>query len=98
MTQEIHVAGLLVHTDLAQTADVVELLRRLEATDVHTVGADGKLVVICESGSGREVLDRIEYMRDLPGVANVALVYQHAEPAGAMDEEMSDGHNPTGFH
>jgi len=30
----------------------------------------------------------MDALRALPGVLNVALVYQHVEPAAAMDEEM----------
>ena len=47
-------------------------------------------VVLCESTDGRAALDRVDQLRDVPGVLNVLLVYHHAEPAHALDEPLSD--------
>jgi nitrate reductase NapD len=45
-------------------------------------------VVVIEAASARQVLDAIDSIRALPGVLNVSLVYQHAEPASSMRQEL----------
>ena len=46
------------------------------------------MVVTLEADSTPRTLDYMDAIRALPGVLNVALVYQHAEPVAAMDEEI----------
>lgn len=84
---ESHVAGVLVQVRLGLEADVAARLIALPHTEVSAAGG-GKLVAVCEGESSGEILDLIAQVRDLPGVLNVTLVYQHAENAAAMDEEI----------
>jgi periplasmic nitrate reductase NapD len=83
--REVHIAGLIVHARPDCAAAVAAALAQLPDTEVRAE-AEGRLVVVCEGASGAEILALIERMRDLPGVLNVALAYQHAESAAAMDE------------
>lgn len=95
---EVHIAGLLVQVRPGDTPRAARAIARLPGTEVHAVAAAGKLVVVCECGSADQTLALIERIRDLPGVLNVALVYQHAEGAAAMDEEISDETDPPRIH
>lgn len=88
MAAEIHIAGIIVHTRREQAAEVRAQLAILPGCIVHAVEEDGRMVVTLEAESAPRTLDEMDAIRALPGVLNVALVYQHAEPANAMDEEL----------
>ena len=85
---DVHIAGVLVQCRPLQLLQVQRAVAAIEGADVDRTGADGKLVVVIEAASSRAVLDAVDRMRALPGVLDVALVYQHAEPAAAMNQEM----------
>ena len=89
MSEEIHIAGIVVATARAHTEDIKNMLAILPGTVIHTVAEDGRMVVTLETTSTVATLDGMDAIRALPGVINVALVYQHAEPAAAMEELIS---------
>lgn len=88
MSEEVHIAGVIVHAAPAELAAVRGHIARLPKAQVHAAGTDGRLVVTLETDSTKRTLDYLDALRVLPGVWNVALVYQHAEDASAMDEEV----------
>ena len=88
MAAEIHIAGIIVHARPEQAAEVRAQLAILPRCIVHAVEESGRMVVTLEAESAPRTLDAMDAIRALPGVLNVALVYQHAEPATAMDEEL----------
>ncbi|MDT3672748.1 MAG: chaperone NapD [Aromatoleum sp.] len=94
---EVHIAGILVQARSADGARIADAVRALPGLEVPSV-ADGRLVIVAECANAREIVDRIDRIRALQGVLNVALVYQHAESLGAMEEEMSDETDPPGVH
>ena len=61
-------------------------LALIPSAEIHAATGDGRFIVTLEADSTKRTLDYIDAIRALPGVLNVALVYQHAEPASAMDE------------
>lgn len=89
MSEEIHIAGVIVAVSRQHTEDVRANLAVLPGAIVHAVADDGRMVVTLETGSAPATLDCMDAIRALPGVFNVALVYQHAEPAAAMEEIIS---------
>ena len=86
--EEIHIAGVLVQCRPLDMMRVSRAVDALAAAEVFQSSADGKLVVVIEAPASRAVLAVIDEIRALPGVVNVALVYQHAEPAADMQQEM----------
>ncbi|MBS1189760.1 MAG: putative NapD protein [Rhodocyclaceae bacterium] len=84
MEPEVHIAGLLVQTLPEQRPKVAKALSDWPRTEVRAGSPTGKLVVLWEGGSGDELTASIARIRQLPGVLNVALVYQHVENARAM--------------
>jgi nitrate reductase NapD len=87
--REVHMAGVLVQ---ARAAAVARLCRDIPALPGATLAQwadDGRLVVVVEHDSAHDVLQTLSALRDLPGVLNVALVYQHAEPWDAMQQPMT---------
>jgi periplasmic nitrate reductase NapD len=88
MAAEIHIAGIIVHAAPAQAPDVRAQLAILPHCIVHAAEPDGRMIVTLEADSAPRTLDAMDAIRVLPGVLNVALVYQHAEAATSMDEEL----------
>ncbi len=88
MAAEIHIAGIIVHAIPARVAEVRSHLAILPRAIVHAAEEDGRMVVTLEADSAPRTLDIMDAIRALPGVLNVALVYQHAESATSMDEEL----------
>ncbi len=88
MSDMVHIAGVLVQTIPARAGATGDLVAAMPGADVHTRDCSGKLVVVCECSRAEDVLTLIARIRDLPGVIDVALVYQHAESAGEMAREI----------
>jgi nitrate reductase NapD len=86
---EIHIASFVVqHRDGAGAALAAAVAEHADL-EVAIAGAT-RSVVLCESADGRAALDRIEQLKDVPGVLNVLLICHHAEPAHALDEPMTN--------
>lgn len=83
---EIHIAGIIVAAARAEVPGVRAQLQALPKAIVHATADDGRMVVTLETTSTQATLDHMDAIRALPGVFNVALVYQHAEEAHAMNE------------
>jgi nitrate reductase NapD len=99
MEPEVHIAGLLVQIQPEHRRRVAKAVGELPGAEVRNVGKPGRLVVVCECAGGDELMALVGRIRDLPGVLNVALVYQHVESAAAMEEEVSiDEADTPGIH
>jgi len=89
MEQEIHIAGIVVYAEQAQLESIRSCIEDVPGAEVCASDSAGKLIVTIETGSTKQTLDIMDAIRALPGVLNVALVYQHAEPVSALDQEVS---------
>jgi nitrate reductase NapD len=85
---EVHIAGVLVHARPLSLMQVCRAIDALAGAEVFQSSAEGKIVVVIEAPTGKQVLDVVDAIRPLAGVLNVSLVYQHAEPASSMQQEM----------
>ena len=95
MSEELHIAGIVVHVYPARIEHVTRALARLSGAQIHAAAPDGRLVVTLESSSARAAADCIDAIQRLEGVLSCALVYQHSEPLEAMMEEISiEDHAP----
>ena len=63
-------------------------MKRVPSAAIHATSPDGKLFVTLETDSAARTLDCMDAMRAVPGVLDVALVYQHAEPLQALEQEI----------
>ena len=81
---DVHIASFVVQ-HRAEAFDV--MAAHIDATDDLELALRGEIrsIVLCECADQYAVLDRIDALRALPGVLNVALVYHHAEPRDALD-------------
>jgi periplasmic nitrate reductase NapD len=85
---ELHIAGVLVQARPAALAAVRHEVDRLDHAEIYQASPDGRVVVVLEGASPKQVLDQLDRLRAVPGVLNVSLAYQHAEPASAMQQEI----------
>jgi periplasmic nitrate reductase NapD len=88
MEQEVHIAGIVVFAQPDCADAVAANIRVVPFATIHAASADGKIVVTLETDSTKQTLDTMDAMRALPGVLDVALVYQHAEPLSALEQEI----------
>ncbi|HEY0847017.1 MAG TPA: chaperone NapD [Noviherbaspirillum sp.] len=88
MEQEVHIAGIVVYTDLPSIPRVQSQIASLPVAEVHAASPDGKLIVTLETDSAKRIVAYMDAIRALPGVLNVVLVYQHAEPLAAVQQEL----------
>ncbi|OWW20206.1 chaperone NapD [Noviherbaspirillum denitrificans] len=88
MDNEVHIAGIVVFARPDAADRIASSVRAIPSATVHAISPDGKLVVTLETDSASRTLDYMDAIRALPGVADVALVYQHAEPFEALEQEI----------
>jgi len=88
MSREVHIAGIVVHAAPEAGNAIQAAVSLIPHAQVHATAADGRMVVTLETGGTRETLDQMDAIRAMSGVLAVSLVYQHAEPAAALDEEV----------
>ena len=87
MEQEIHIAGIVVYAQASELGSIRSCIEEVPGADIHAIES-GKLVVTLETENTKRALDIMDAMRALPGVLDVVLVYQHAEPIAALDQEV----------
>ena len=85
---EAHIAGIVVYAYPQRIDVVVSCIHALPCATVFVTTPDGKIIVTLETDSTRRTLDHMDAIRALDGVASVAMVYQHAEPASALEQEI----------
>lgn len=88
MEPELHIAGIVVFADQSHLESVASCIGAIPMATIHAATPDGKMVVTLEADSTQRTLDYLDAIRALPGVMNVAMVYQHAEPLAALEQEM----------
>jgi len=76
---EIDVCGVLVRTRSEKAKQVQDRLERIPGVEIHAATDDGRLVVTVEGAPGRNVLDSVTGLLDVPGVIATSLVYQHTD-------------------
>jgi periplasmic nitrate reductase NapD len=89
MEQEIHIAGIVVYGQTEQLDSIRSCIEDVPGAEVCASDGSGKLIVTLETDSTKRTLDIMDAIRALPGVLDVVLVYQHAEPTAALDQEVS---------
>lgn len=87
--RELHIASVLVQARPEAVARLCQDIPALPGTTLAQWAEDGRLVAVLEHEGADGVLQSLSALRDLPGVLNVALVYQHAEPWAAMQQPMT---------
>lgn len=88
MEPEVHIAGVVVFTLPDASDRIKSRISSLPAAEVHATSADGKLIITLETDGTKRTIAYMDAIRALPGVLEVALVYQHAESLKAIEQEV----------
>lgn len=84
--EEIHIVSCVVRLRPQDMAAVAATIEQSSCCEIFAHHPDGKLVVVLEMANSAEIMERIDAIRELPGVLSVELIYQHAEAATTMQE------------
>jgi len=95
MTEELHIASLVVHTTPKRMPRVSRHIASMPGAQVHAASDSGKLVVTLEASSTYAMTAQVTDIQHLDGVLSAALVYQCADTLDAMNEVIPDAHHPT---
>jgi nitrate reductase NapD len=87
MEAESHIASIVVFVQAEERLSVRSCIEAVPNAEIHA-DADGKLIVTLETESTRKTVAIMDAIRALPGVLDTVLVYQHAEPLSALEEEV----------
>ena len=86
MNEALHIASLVIHVLPAAVEQVAQSMATVEAAHVHGTHPNGKLVITLEGPSAAFIMDQVALIRQIAGVINVSLVYQHTEPLHSLNE------------
>jgi nitrate reductase NapD len=84
MAEEIHISSLVVHCRPVQAGPVAARIGAMPGMEVVAGLAEGKLVVVLETSTEGEILDRLDAVQRLDGVLAATLVFHQFETAQAQ--------------
>lgn len=90
MPEEVHISSLVVHAMPRRVERVAQAIARIPGVRVHGSSPAGKLVITLDTDSAEAMRDRMTEVQRTDGVLAAALVYQYADSADAMNEEVPD--------
>jgi len=79
-----------VHVAPKRLAQAIAAIQQVADVEIRATDPRGKLVVVVEADSGAAILARLDAIQRIDGVLSALLVYQHAESAQSMNEEVID--------
>ena len=85
---EVHIARLVVHAYPEDAQRIADAIKGREGAVVHAQSPDGRLVVTLEADGGDAIAAAVVDIQRIDGVLAASLVYQHSEPASAMQDEV----------
>ncbi|CUH99184.1 chaperone NapD [Leisingera aquaemixtae] len=75
MTKEVHISSLLVRSNPARMAAVLDTIKAMPNAEISQTDPSGKIVVLFEADSDRAIGDALAEIQLLDGVASAALVF-----------------------
>jgi nitrate reductase NapD len=84
---EIHIASFVVQHRGDAGAALATMVAAHADLELSLHGPT-RSVVLCETADRHAVMDRVDQLKEIPGVLNVLLVHHHAEPRHALDEPL----------
>ena len=80
MADELHILSLVVHCRPGHAADLAARIGALSGVEIRGGTAEGKLVVLLETSSEAEIVDRLNEIQLIEGVLAATLVFHRCEP------------------
>ncbi len=91
MAKVVHISSLVLRADPSKLADVIAAVEAVDAAEVPMSDPSGKIVVTLETASEAEIVDHLNKLSLVDGVASASLVYHQTEvetePAGEQRNE-----------
>lgn len=84
MSDEIHIAGLVVRARVEAAPKLARRLGRLHGFEVYAV-AGGKIVLTLETASETDIVRILDHLQRLRGVMAANMVYHHVEPLADLE-------------
>ncbi|RCK46264.1 MULTISPECIES: chaperone NapD [Thalassospira] len=82
MNEDIGViSSMIVQARPEQITIIKTRLEELDGAEVTAEDANGKLVVVLEADTDRQLADTMQKIGEIPGVLGVNLVFHHSEKA-----------------
>ncbi|MXU66661.1 chaperone NapD [Oceanomicrobium pacificus] len=81
MTKPVHISSLLITVRPDRLADVCAAIDAEEIAEVALQDPQGKIVVTLETDSEGQIMDALDRIQVLPGVANASLVFHQIDDA-----------------
>lgn len=75
MTEQCHIASLLVHVRPQASQPLLDYLAARPGTEVHAASPEGKLVLVLERDRAQGITEALEEITGQPGVLSCALIY-----------------------
>jgi nitrate reductase NapD len=75
VTKEVHISSLLVRSNPARMAAVLDTIKAMPNAEISQTDPSGKIVVLFEADSDRAIGDALAEIQLLDGVASAALVF-----------------------
>ena len=79
MPDAVHISSLVVHVRPDRCVDLRAAIGALAGAEVHAGTEDGKLVVVLETQSEAETLDRIAAINEMNGTIAASLIYHEID-------------------
>ena len=83
---ELHIASCVARVRPESMEVAIGSIETAIGGVISARNAIGKVVIVIEGASTGALLDQMEQIRQIPGVLNVEMVYQHAEDESVMKE------------
>jgi nitrate reductase NapD len=98
-TDELHITSVIIQHRAEAAAALAACIGEMAPAVELAIPGDHRSIVVCEGDSQHAIVERLDALREIPGVLNVTLVYHHAEPRDALDVSISaPGVPATGVH
>lgn len=81
-----HIASCIARVRPESLIAAIPLIEAVTGSAVCARNDSGKLVIVLEGASTGALLDLMDEIRNIAGVLNVEMVYQHAEEESVMKE------------
>lgn len=83
---DLHIASCVARVRPESLDSAIALIEAITGSPISAHDVIGKLVIVIEGTSTGALLDQMEQIRNIPGVLNIEMVYQHTEEESVMKE------------
>ena len=87
MTEDIHIASLVAEISMNRVQEISTAINALPFAEVAVTGDSGKLVILLDAPSMRDLVNTTDDIRDFEGILSLLPVYQHDETDPVKEDQ-----------